>query len=853
MPDVQTAQEAITSWITGSDPTPTNRLVSALRTARPGGSVGAPDIAVLIRQALRSDDEKRRLSGIRSDETWTPAWIEMQFTPLIGATFDWESYGLLPHAKDTLGVRISAEAWRPQWLPLGCEESVDGDIAAGLVCRADETVQGDPFLSMIDSDISYYKTPGQRAAVRSAMVLPAGGTLVVNLPTGAGKTLAMLAASETATSGMTSIVVVPTVALALDHERRYSAQHPSSPPTAYHGGLSPAGKSGFWHRLRNGEQRVMFTNPEALVSSLARPISEVAGGGRLALLAVDEAHIVGSWGDGFRPQFHSLAGLRTHLVRSATDQGHEPFKTILASATLTEDTLALLKELFGEPGPFLQVAAPVVRAEPAYWQSTALVPVVRDARLLEAICHLPRPAIVYTTLRQEKNAQPGTLTPSRIAQLLRSAGFRRFATVDGESSTSHRERVLRGLRDEGDSASEYDLVVATSAFGLGIDIPDVRAVIHACIPESLDRYYQEVGRGGRDGRASASVVVATEADDDVADSLASPKYLTAERAKDRWAAMIGASDETNDGLHRLPLTAIPPHLTTNSEYNEHWNLLTVSLFARAGVVEWDFSFADFSAEDEERPVDRGWITVRLLRGDHLQDDLWTDQIEPVRQRMVDRSGLSLGNLRRALTGDGCCGSLIADSYDIGSPPHLRTTCLPSCGGCQWCRKNKRYRWASPSPSPAAISVSSGETARLDGLAVPGEYGPRVAVYIDPRLLRARQLRRLVPALLTAGGIELVVGAESILPDIVAALPSPETLRQAVMVDSLTTFDPVTSVGVRTLLFLTSECDPTEWLKGSSRAPLMVTCGPGDLKVAGGPTTLSEQDGAYSLSDFERLQ
>ena len=115
------------------------------------------------------------------------------------------------------------------------------------------------------------------------MVLPAGGTLVVNLPTGAGKTLAMLAASETAAPGMTSILVVPTVALALDHERRYRELHPDSPFTAYHGGLTVDAKHDFRQRLRHGEQRVVFTNPEALVTSLARTVSDIAGGGRHAV------------------------------------------------------------------------------------------------------------------------------------------------------------------------------------------------------------------------------------------------------------------------------------------------------------------------------------------------------------------------------------------------------------------------------------------------------------------------------------------------------------------------------------------------------------------------------------------
>src|SRR5205807_3849249 len=116
-------------------------------------------------------------------------------------------------------------------------------------------------------------------------------------------------------------------------------------------------------------------------------------------------------------------GLRTHLIREAQQAGHRALKTILATATLTEDTILLLKALFGEPGPFLQVAAPVVRAEPTYWHSEPTDAATRDRRLVETLRYLPRPAIVYTTLRQERTARPGTLTPTRVAHLLRSAGF----------------------------------------------------------------------------------------------------------------------------------------------------------------------------------------------------------------------------------------------------------------------------------------------------------------------------------------------------------------------------------------------------------------------------------------------
>jgi len=407
----------------------------------------------------------------------------------------------------------------------------------------------------------------------------------------------------------------------------------------------------------------------------------------------------------------------------------------------SEDTLQLLRSLFGQPGPFFHVAAPVIRSESEFWQSVGLDATTREARLLEALRHLPRPAIVYTTLRQDGSAPPGTLTPSRLAAVLQRAGFQRLATVDGDSSTPHRERVLRGLRDEPGSPSEFDLVVATSAFGLGIDIPDIRAVLHACVPENLDRFYQEVGRAGRDGRAALSLVIATRADEDVADGLASPRYLTIALARERWSAMVTAAEVTSDNLHRIPVTATRPGVEANSEYNERWNLLTVSLLARAGALEWDFSFSGVTEENEVSTSDRGWLTVRIVRGDHLSDYFW-NEVEPVRHGMVERSRAGLSNLRRAFRGGECTGVLIANSYRIRTPAELATYCLASCGGCDWCRRNHRHSWSSPSPTPAAICVPTTQTVALDRLAVAGTFGQRVIVCVDADTLgRGRRLRQ----------------------------------------------------------------------------------------------------------------
>jgi ATP-dependent DNA helicase RecQ len=588
------------------------------------------------------------------------------------------------------------------------------------------------------------------------------------------------------------------------------------------------------------------------VSSLARAVTQAASGGRLALLAIDEAHVIGSWGDAFRPHFHSLAGFRTHLLRSAVDKGHPPFRTVLASATVTEDTLRLLQHLFGTPGPFLQVGAPVVRPEPTYWSERRSSSEQRDAHLLETLCHLPRPAIVYTTLR--KDARPGTVTPAMVAALARTAGFERLAVVDGGSSTAHRERVVNGLQDRPGAPAQFDLVLATSAFGLGIDVPDVRTVVHACLPESLDRYYQEVGRGGRDGKAAISVVLSTDADEEVADGLASPTYLSSERARDRWSAMQAAGRDLGGGLVRLPLTAVPSDLRRNSDYNERWNLFTVSLLARAGALTWDFSLAELpAAEDEEVDLDdRGWLTVRLRQANHQSDEFWAMTAEDARRRMVEQAGASLRQLRMALDGKHCTGRTVAESYTINEPNWAETLCLPSCGGCAHCRSERRARWSSASPTPAAIAGLNLKASRLEELSTPGIYGRRVAIGVDASVYeRSRKLRTLLTTLIGAGAIGLVVAPKSLITVVVDALPAGE-YSWPIMLDRAEEHDPISSIGVPTLALVEPGADPADWLAGSPRTPLTVVVAQPTAIVGSGSATLADQDGFYLLSDLQRL-
>ena len=814
---------------------------------------------MLLRQVLRCDDVRRnvgRPEGCADAEVGaTSNWLDVPHSRSFPSDYRWSDFGLDADTRGGSSTRIRAAPWMPAWLDCASVPAVDHDVSDLRVVRPYESVRGDPFLALIDEDFTTYRTPGQRAAVRSALIARAGSTLLVNLPTGGGKTLAMLAPAVTASaSGSVSVVVVPTVALAIDQQRRYASQHPGAPLTAYHGGLTSDQKADFLTRLRSGDQPILFTNPEALVTSLARPLSSAAAGGRFQLLAIDEAHIVASWGDAFRPHFHALAGLRTHLLREASAAGHEAFKTVLASATITEDTLLLLEGLFGQPGPFLHVGAPVVRPEPSFWAAPMADTDERDNRIIESLRHLPRPAIVYTTLRDERAARPGTLTPRRLSRLASANGFTRFEVVDGSSLTSHREAVLRDLRDSPDRPAAVDLVFATSAFGLGLDVPDVRTIIHACMPESLDRYYQEVGRGGRDGRPMISLVLRTEPDEEVARGIATPRVLTAERARDRWAAMVQAADVLDSDMIRVPLTTVPSNLDQNTDYNERWNLFTASLMARAGALAWDFSLDESSADADPPLDDRGWLTVRVLRGDHQSPDFWREVVENVRALMVDGSREGLKNLRAALSGRRCTGELLGLNYSISSPPESQTVCLPSCGGCARCRRNGSSRWCSPSPIPSGIEAApaSGPT-KLHQLAARGRWGPRVIVGAEASTMQSsRKLRRAVRSLVTTGGIQLLVVPDDRLHMAKDWCPSQDGGRPPLMVNSLDDFDPLTEVGVPTLVVVDEGVDPEPILDGSARSSLFVVLGPSDLRAGASGLSLLDNDGALGLDDLERV-
>lgn len=725
------------------------RLQLALRSAEQS-AVDRPsplDLGVLVRQALRYWSVR---TGV--DQTlWVPAM------PGLAESKDWSSIGVA--ATPTRGgSRISALPWSPSWLDDRPPEGIDAAAAGELERRHFDAVPGDPFLGRLG--FNQYRSSGQRMAVRAALAGEPGSTLAICLATGEGKSLvfqaiASLGLDEASTANGVTLVVTPTVALALDHERAATALGFPERARAYSGGDQTLKNSQIARAVADGSQGLVFASPEAACGPLANALDAAAQRGNLRAFVVDEAHLVDSWGDEFRPEFQLLSGLRRSLLESA---GNRPFRTLLLSATLSPSVLGVLRVLFaqradGSLDELPIVAAPGLRPEIEYWAATPTVEADRVARVTEAIMRLPRAAILYVTERRQAEAWYQRLT---------QAGLRRIAIVTGDTPAVVRERVVMAWQ-----VASIDLVVATSAFGLGIDYPHVRSVIHACVPETLDRFYQEVGRGGRDGRASISLLVPSEWDDRVARGLNKRRLISVDVGLPRWESMFHHPDRRVSGPDRfqlrldVPPGSAPERIDMVNDRSTGWNVKTLTLMAGARMIALEAAVSHqvgaprIEAGQGSTPTDapqdewHPFAAVHILESGHLDRAVWVSKVEPYRQMLARSARESLRLLERYIRREDCIGSLLAQQYTVTADVLGGTASIAlaaSCGGCPVCRSR-----GTPSPRTIAMAptypwrpVSISTRPLVDLIDETG----RLVIYYDPPLLAggARPRRRLLDTL-----------------------------------------------------------------------------------------------------------
>lgn len=665
---------------------------------------------------------------------------------------NWQAHGVESVLTDGgAAYLLHAKSWFPDWLDWA-EEGAFNDAFAGKVVRQPSKCSADPFIEDA-TGFADYSSAGQREAVRAAFLMRPGHTLIVNLPTGSGKSLVGQApALVNREDGPLTIVVVPTVALALDQEvaMLQYLQRENGGSTgrrlAWVSNLTQEERAEIRERIRNGTQRILITSPEALSTSLLSVVTEVAESGMLAYFVIDEAHLVTQWGVDFRPTFQALAGLRNSLLRVAP----APFRTLLLSATLTEDTIETLAQLFGPIEITHMVSAVHLRPEPQYWVYRAASRAEKERRVLEALRHAPRPFILYVSTREDGH---------RWTEILRKqAGLMRLATFDGGTLGSRREFIIDQWRE-----NALDGIVATSAFGVGVDKGDVRTIVHATIPETLDRFYQEVGRGGRDGRPSISLLVYDNSDWDLPFRLSQPKVISQEIGLSRWEAMYESrSPAGEDGSWYIDIDARRNGLSAGNEYNVNWNLRTLGLMARARLLTLEIEPNDYDDVSDEQTsslfATRARVRVRILHHGHRSIDVWEEHVAAARERTRAAGEENLHLMRRLLEGKEEVADILAELYRVRSR-HWPVRVTRTCGGCAQHRQNIELLHY---PSPLPISLDEVGDAGLDpwNRLFPWLEPSFVYVFYEGDFSKNKDVVKLVGWLVANCGIREVAALEN---------------------------------------------------------------------------------------------
>jgi RecQ family ATP-dependent DNA helicase len=323
--------------------------------------------------------------------------------------------------------------------------------------------------------------PGQREAVQAAL---AGRDSLVVMPTGGGKSLCYQIPALT-TKGLV-VVVSPLIALMADQLRRLQAVGIESRMLA--SGMHEGHNAQALNDISSGTTRLVLAAPERFASYSFR---QALAHRKVALFVVDEAHCVAEWGHDFRPDY-----LRLHEVIAAL--GRPPVMAATATATprVAEEIAGRLglrdwisiRSGFDRPNLTFEVLS-VDNLSNKNRTRSVLLKILKDAN--------SRPAIVYCGTRKDTERVAAMLTGRGISTVNYHAGM----SPDARAAA---QRAFMNGRAE--------VVVATNAFGMGIDKANVRTVVHWAVPKSLEAYYQEAGRAGRDGKSARAILLATRND-----------------------------------------------------------------------------------------------------------------------------------------------------------------------------------------------------------------------------------------------------------------------------------------------------------------------------------------------------
>lgn len=314
--------------------------------------------------------------------------------------------------------------------------------------------------------------PGQEQAVKAVL---AGRDTLVILPTGGGKSLCFQVPALML-PGLT-VVISPLISLMKDQVDALTAR--DLPATFINSSLSGAEVSSRLARAERGDVKLLYVAPERFDAGTTAERLRAVG---VSLLAVDEAHCISEWGHDFRPSYLRIRSVRDRL-------GTPP--TIALTATATGDVRTdIIRQLQLEKPE--TIVTGFDRKNLSYSVVRTRSEADKDAALIGALESQPGLAVIYASTRK---------AVERIAQMLERARIPAVGYHAGLDDDQRRDVQDAFMRDG------VRAIVATNAFGMGIDKPNVRLVVHHAMPGTLEAYYQEAGRAGRDGLPSICLLL----------------------------------------------------------------------------------------------------------------------------------------------------------------------------------------------------------------------------------------------------------------------------------------------------------------------------------------------------------
>lgn len=574
-----------------------------------------------------------------------------------------------------------------------------------------------------------YTSDAQRDAVHELLNPDGARHVLVRLPTGAGKSLLyLLPCAEWRRRGepSTAVVVSPIIALQNDQVQKIERKYESTGLVArqINSTVSAAERTDTYRMLRKGKLDLLFLSPERVADPIFREILALAAH-HVRMLVIDEAHIVDEWGQDFRPDFFRLGRERERLAQHVPE-----LRTLFLSATITPDTESTLEQVFRLAEPPRQFIDPSLRTEVSIRVMPCKDEDARTNALQRLLEEVPLPCIVYCSKTDHVR---------ELRRRLRDSGIRRCMDYMGPTAPDQRQARLRWFHD-----GDVDYVLATSAFGLGVDKADVRTVIHYDVPSSLDGYYQAVGRAARDGATGHAFLLYTSGSMGAA-TRENFAILTAERAIERAELMLHEREDLKwdgDGACIVPLHALPSKVNADSELNRKWNFAVLNILEQLGSIRVDgvvhrhvtvrrgknaTALSQFpGAEAVSAAVGtraKSLDLLRLARKEHValavlaqlvarlvlerglelvdeEDDsaeewvlvhrdgdvTWsrrhTAAVEAHRQGRVERAKREVGELHAFLKSRGCRFGPIASVYRLAAPE--------PCGHCDRCRADLAF-------------------------------------------------------------------------------------------------------------------------------------------------------------------